>query len=138
MSSKKKRRAKKKKNHDPAYMVRESEIKAHIDRLLKNNPSVQQSMREEARRVNLAEAKKQDIDLLTLILMALRRSEKYGHDRLVRVAHEMADLRDYYEDRYDDCDMFAMRMHLKEETGIDIEKLYEEVNKIEDTCEAEA
>ena len=38
--NRKQRRAKGVKNSDPAFMVRQSDIQSHIDRLLKNDPTV--------------------------------------------------------------------------------------------------
>lgn len=127
--NRKERRARGIKNHDPAVMVKNSEMRSHIHSLLKNDPDVQKAIQEEVRVANLEEAKKQDLDILTLILFTLHRSEKYGRIRLLRYAKTLTVLKDYYEGRYEDCDMFAMRQHLKEETGIDVEHLDEEVEK---------
>ena len=126
--NRKERRANKKKSHDPAYMVRESDMKAHIDRLL-HSDSVQQVIQEEAHRANLAEAKKQDCDILTLILMSLHSREGFGRVRILRFCNTFNELQNYYADFYEDCDMFAMRKHLREEVGIDVERINEEVEK---------
>ena len=130
--NRKQRRAEKKKNHethDPAYMVHRSDMRAHLDRILKNDPVVLKAIEEEAHRVNLAEAKKQDRDILTLILMSLHRRENFGRKRLLRFCHTFNELQKYYSDFYTDLDMFAMRSHLKDEVGIDVEKINEEVAK---------
>lgn len=127
--NRKQRRANKQKSHDPAYMVKQSEMRSHIDRLLQSE-EVQQAIKEEANRVYIKEAKKQDVDIITLILMSLHRSkERMGRIRLLRFCHTFNELQKYYEGRYDDCDMFAMRKHLKEEVGIDVERINEEVEK---------
>lgn len=125
--SKKKR--KNNKPHDPAYMVRESDMRLHIDRLLKNDPLVQQAINEEVKRVSMIEFEEQEIDLWALFLLALRRSEKYGRKRLLRVACTLAELMKGYEEKYEDCDRFAMRLHLRDEVGIDVEHIEEEVEK---------
>lgn len=127
--NRKQRRAEKKKSHDPAFVVKQSDMRSHIDRLLKNDPIVQQALQEEARRVNLEEAKKQDLDIMTLILYSLYRGEGYGKKRLIRVASTMNDLKKYYEGLFEELDMYAMRKHLREEAGVDVEKLDEEIEK---------
>lgn len=126
--NRKERRANKKKSHDPAYMVHESEMKAHIDRLI-HSESVQKAIQEEVNRANLAEIKKQDCDILTLILMSLHKREGFGRVRLLRFCNTFNELQKYYADFYEDCDMFAMRKHLREEVGIDVERINEEVEK---------
>lgn len=131
--NRKQRRAEKKQNHDPAFMVRQSDMRAHIDRLLHNDPIVLKAIQEEAHRINLEEAKKQDCDILTLILMSLHRSkEKMGRKRLLRFCSTFNELQKYYEDLYGDCDLYAMRKHLREEVGIDVERINEEVAKFLD------
>lgn len=129
--NRKERRANKQKSHDPAYMVRESDMKAHIDRLL-HSESVQQAIQEEAHRANLVEAKKQDCDILTLILMSLHSREGFGRVRLLRFCNTFNELQKYYSDFYEDYDMYAMRQILKKETGIDVERINEEVEKFLD------
>ena len=59
--NRKQRRANKVKSHDPAFMVRESDMRSHIDRLLKTDPRVQQALEEEADRVQLLVAQKQTL-----------------------------------------------------------------------------
>ena len=131
--NRKQRRAEKKQSHDPAFMVRQSDMRAHIDRLLHNDPIVLKSIQEEAHRINLEEAKKQDCDILTLILMSLHRSkEKMGRKRLLRFCATFNELQKYYADLYEDCDLYAMRKHLREEVGIDVERINEEVAKFLD------
>ena len=133
--NRKQRRAEKKKPHDPAYMVRNSEMRSHIDKMLKSDPNVRRAIQEEVRLTYLAEAKKQDKDILTLFLMTLYQSEGFGHTRLMRVAKNLSVLQDYYEGKYAEGDMFAMRQHLKERTGIDIDHIEEEVKTIENSNE---
>ena len=132
--NRKQRRAEKKKHetHDPAFMVHRSDMRAHLDRILRNDPVVQQAIQEEAHRVNLEEAKKQDMDILTLILMSLHRREGFGRKRLLRFCHNFNELQKYYSDFFKDLDMFAMRRHLRDEVGIDVEKINEEVAKFLD------
>ena len=128
--NRKQRRAKGVKNSDPAFMVRQSGMQSHIDRLLKNDPTVQQAIQEEAHRVNLLEAKKQAEDIDALILMTLHEIFGFGKTRLLRFAKGLAELQKYYEDRYEDCDLFAMKMHLKDYVGIDVTELQKEVEKL--------
>ena len=129
MSSKKKRR-KNKATHDPAYMIRRSDMRTHIDRLLRHDPVVQESLHEEAKRINRIESQQAGVDILTIILMSLHRSkEKMGRKRLLRFCYNFNDLQKYYEGRYADCDMFAMRKHLKEEVGIDVEHINDEIER---------
>lgn len=127
--NRKQRRANKKKSHDPAYMVRQSDMRDHIDRLLKNDPLVLQAIQEEARRANLAEAKEQEVDVKALFLLVIRRSEGYGRKRLLRIAKTLNELMKDYEECLGDCDRFAMRYQLKEEVGIDVAHLDEEIEK---------
>lgn len=127
--NRKQRRANKKKSRDPAYMVRQSDMRDHIDRLLKNDPIVLQAIQEEARRANLAEAKEQEVDVKALFLLVIRRSEGYGRKRLLRIAKTLNELMKDYEECLGDCDRFAMRYQLKEEVGIDVAHLDEEIEK---------
>lgn len=128
--NRKQRRAKGVKNSDPAFMVRQSDMQSHIDRLLKSDPTVQQAIQEEAHRVNLLEAKKQAEDIDALILMTLHDIFGFGKTRLLRFAKGLAELQKYYEDRYEDCDIFAMKMHLKDYVGIDVTELQKEVERL--------
>lgn len=128
--NRKQRRAKGIKNSDPAFMVRQSDMQSHIDRLLKNDPTVQQAIQEEAHRVELSEAKKQAEDIDALILMTLHDVFGFGKIRLLRFVKGLAELQKYYEDRYEDCDLFAMKTHLKEYIGIDVAELQKEVEEI--------
>ena len=128
--NRKQRRAKGVKNSDPAFMVRQSDMQSHIDRLLKSDPTVQQAIQEEAHRVNLLEAKKQAEDIDALILMTLHDIFGFGKTRLLRFAKGLAELQKYYEDRYEDCDLFAMKMHLKDYVGIDVTELQKEVERL--------
>lgn len=125
--SKKKR--KDKKPHDPAYMVKQSEMRLHIDRLLKSDPLVQQAINEEVKRATMNEMKEQEVDIKALFLLTIRRSENYGRKRLLRVAKTLNELMKGYEEFYEDCDRYAMRVHLRNEVGIDVEHLDEEVEK---------
>ena len=126
--NRKERRAKGIKNSDPTFVVKKSEMRQFFDNAMRNDPLVRQLLQEEAHRINLAEARKQDMDILTLILMSLHRSkEKMGRKRLLRFCYTFNELQKYYSDFYEDCDMFAMRKHLREEVGIDVEKINDEI-----------
>jgi len=105
-------------------------MQSHIDRLLKSDPTVQQAIQEEAHRVNLLEAKKQAEDIDALILMTLHEIFGFGKTRLLRFAKGLAELQKYYEDRYEDCDLFAMKMYLKDNIGIDVSELQKEVERV--------
>lgn len=131
MNRQQRRAEKKAKTHDPAYMVKQSDMRSHFDRVLQSE-EVQSAIREEARRVSREEARQSDCDILTLILMALHRREGYGRTRLLRFCNMFNELQKYYEGFYEDCDMFAMRKHLREEVGIDVERIKEEVEKFLD------
>ena len=128
--NRKQRRAKGVKNSDPAFMVRQSDMRSHIDRLLKNDPIVQKAIQEESHRVNLLEVKKQAEDIDTLILMTLHDIFGFGKTRLLRFAKGLAELQKYYEDRYEDCCIFAMKMYLKDNIGIDVSELQKEVERL--------
>lgn len=125
-----KKKRNKGKNPDPAYMVRQSDIQSHIDRLLKNNPDVHRTIQEEAHRVNLLEAKKQAEDIDALILMTLHEVFGFGKTRLLRFAKGLAELQKYYEDRYEDCDLYAIKVHLRDYVGIDVAELQKEVERL--------
>ena len=122
------RRANKQKNHEPTFTVKQSDMRSHIDRVL-NSVEVQEAIREEARRVSREEAKQSDLDILTLILMSLHRGEKFGRKKLLRFCHYFNELQKYYEGFFEDCDLFAMRYHLKQEVGIDVEHITEEIER---------
>ena len=128
--NRKQRRAKGVKNSDPAFMVRQSDMQSHIDRLLKSDPTVQQAIQEEAHRVNLLEAKKQAEDIDALILMTLHEIFGFGKTRLLRFAKGLAELQKYYEGRYEDCDLFTMKSHLRDYVGIDVAELQKEVERL--------
>ena len=127
--NRKQRRAKGIKKSEPAYMVKQSEISSHIDRFLKSDPNIQKAIQEEVQKNTLAEIKEQEIDIQALFLLAVRRSEKLGKKRLLRVARTLIELMKHYEERYEDCDRYAMRLHLKEEVDIDVEHLEEEIER---------
>ena len=130
MNRKQRRAEKKAKSHNSAHKVNDIDMRSHIDRLLKNDPYVRQVLQEEAHRANLEETRKQNCDILTLILMSLHKSkEKMGRKRLLRFCHTFNELQKYYEDFYEDCDMFAMRKLLKEEVGIDVEHINDEIER---------
>ena len=128
--NRKQRRAKGIKNSDPTLVVKQSEMRSRIDTLLKNDPVVQKAIQEEAHRVNLLEAKKQDEDINALILWTLHSVFGFGKTRLLKFVSGLVELQKYYEDRYEDCDLFAMKQKLKEQCDIDVSKLQEEVERI--------
>lgn len=125
--NRKQRRAKGIKNHDPAFMVKKSDMHSHIDNLLKSDPEVQKAIKEEAHRANLLEAKQQAEDIDTLILMNLHTTFGFGKTRLLRFVEGLAELHKYYNDKYVDDDIYAMKKYLKEKVGIDVSQLQEEV-----------
>lgn len=124
--NRKQRRAKGVKNSDPAFMIKRGEINS----LIKNDPEVQKAIQEEAHRVNLLEAKKQAEDIDALILMTLHKVFGFGKTRLLRFAEGLTELQKYYEDRYEDCDIYAVKKHLKEDVGIDVAELQKEVERL--------
>ena len=126
------RRANKQKNHDPAFVVKKSNFKEYFNNLLYNDPLVKQAILDEARRVSLEEAKRQDVDILTLILMSLHKREGFGRVRLLRFCNTFNELQKYYEENFEECDLFAMRKHLKDVVGIDVERINEEVKRFLD------
>lgn len=128
--NRKQRRAKGVKNSDPVFMVKRSDMQSHIDKLLKNDPDVQKAIQEEAHRVNLLEANKQAEDIDALILMTLHEIFGFGKTRLLRFAKGLAELQKYYEGRYEDCDLFTMKSHLRDYVGIDVAELQKEVERL--------
>ena len=127
--NRKQRRANKSKPHDPVYMVHKSDVLNHVNMALKNDPAVKQLLQEEVQRVSLASFKEQQLDLIALFLLSVRRSEHYGRAKLLRVAKIMLELMKDYEDAYGDCDRYAMRKHLKEEVGIHVENIEKEIEE---------
>lgn len=125
------RRAKGIKNSDPVFTIKKSEMQEHFNKMMKNDPNVRRAIEEEARKANLREYERQAVDIDALILYSLHKSEGYGRIRLLRFAHTLNELRKYYEGLYEDCDMFAMKKHLKEFVGIDVEHLDEEIARYE-------
>lgn len=128
--NRKQRRAKGIKNNDPAVCLKKSETRSYIDGLIHNDPEVQKAILEEAHRVQLLEAKAQAEDIDALILMNLYQVFGFGKTRLMRFVKGLVELQKYYEDRYEDCDMFAMKKHLKDYIGIDVSELQKEVEKL--------
>lgn len=128
--NRKQRRAKGIKNNDPTVCLKKSETRSYIDGLVHNDPEVQKVILEEAHRVQLLEAKAQAEDIDALILMNLYQVFGFGKTRLMRFVKGLVELQKYYEDRYEDCDMFAMKKHLKDYIGIDVSELQKEVEKI--------
>ena len=126
--NRKQRRANKQKNSEPTFTVKQSDLKSHFDRVL-NSAEVQEAIREEARRVSREEAKQSDLDILTLILLSLHRGENFGRKKLLRFCHNFNDLQKYYAGLFEEDDLYAMRLHLKNDVGIDVERINEEVEK---------
>ncbi len=75
---------------------------------------------------NLKEIKKQDADIDTLILFTLHKEFGFGKTRLLRFAKSIVKIHDYYMDRYDDADIFAMQQELLG-LGVDVARLEEYV-----------
>lgn len=113
----------------PKGSVKSSAVRERIDSMLHNDPKVQEAIREEARRANLLEAKRQAEDIDALILISLHRIFGFGKKRLLQFVEGLAELQKYYEDRYEDCDIYAMKVHLREQVGIDVAELQKEVEK---------
>ena len=80
--------------------------------------------------MNLLEAKKQAEDIDAIILMTLYAVFGFGKTRLLRFAKGLAELHKCYEDRYEDCDIFAMKAHLRDYVGIDVTELQKEVERL--------
>lgn len=121
MAQKKKKKSKAVK--DPVYNLKESEIRNHIINLLKYDEPTQRLMREEARRIQNEEAQKQSSDIDTLILATLHQEFGFGKSRLLRFAKSLEVLHKYYEDKYEDCDIVAMKTHLRDRVGLDVDNL---------------
>lgn len=74
------------------------------------------------REETLKEYKKQATDIDTLILFTLHREFGFGKTRLLRFAKSMVRIHDYYMDKFDDADIFAMQQELLA-IGVDVEHL---------------
>ena len=125
--NRKERRAKGIKNSDPTLVLKQSDIKAQVDALIKSDEGVQRVIQEEAHRLNLLEVKKQAEDIDAIILMSLHSVFGLGKTRLLRFVKGLAELQKYYEDMYEDCDIYAMKRYLKDRLGIDVAELRKEV-----------
>lgn len=128
--NRKQRRAKKVKNTEPVYCLKSSDIKGHIDNIIDKDPAVQKAIQEEARRVNLEEARAVAEDTDARILMSLHTVFGFGKTRLLRFYKGLIDLHLFYQGRYEDCDTFAMKQYLKDKVGIDVSELQKEIDKI--------
>ena len=126
--NRKERRAKGIKNSDPTIVLKQSDVGNYLKNLVRQDLSVRKAIQEEAERISTIELNKTETDMDTLILMSLHKLG-FGRTRLLRFAKILMDLREAYKERYEDCDTFAMRKHLLESTGINVEKLREEVEK---------
>lgn len=127
--NRKERRAKGIKNHDPAFVMKQSDMQSHINRLVYTDPIVQKAIKEEAHRLNLLEAKKQAEDIDALILMTLHDVFGFGKKRLMKYVAGLAELQNYYEDRYEEYALGAIRMHLRDHVGIDVTEFHKEVEE---------
>ena len=127
--NRKERRAKGIKNTDPAFVMKRSDMQSHIDRLVHTDPIVQKAIREEAHRLNLLEAKKQAEDIDAIILMTLHDVFGFGKKRLLQYVKGLAELQKYYDDRYEEYALSAIKMHLRDQVGIDVVKLHKEVEQ---------
>lgn len=120
------RRAQSKKKKGPAP-VNKNEARKYINSLIQKDPKVQEAILEEARRINLLEAQKQQEDIDVMILMTLHECFGFGKTRLLRFAKGLVKVHKYYLDRYEDSDIYAMKSYLKDKVGLDVEKLEEEI-----------
>lgn len=127
--NRKQRRAKGVKSHDPAFVIKQSEMSSFIGQMLQTE-EVKKVIKEEAERVNLQEAQKMAEDIDVLILMTLHTEFDFGKVRLERFVKGLAKLKKYYEGRYEDSDIFAMKRYLEERVGVNIADIQKEVDKI--------
>ena len=121
------KKRKEQKPHDPAYMLKQSQVKSHIDMMLKSDPTVQKAIQEEVRRAGLAEAQRQAEDIDAILLMGLHLTYGLGRKRLMRFVKTLADLRKYYGEVYEDCDIDAIKLDLKRYVRIDVAEFEREV-----------
>lgn len=119
-----------KKTKDPAYMVRNSDLKNHIDRVIKSDDGVQRAIQEEVQRLLSLEEDEREVDMRAIFLLTLRRHSNLGRKRLLQYAKTLNEELKKYREKYEECDRYAMRIHLREEVGIDVEHLDEEVKKL--------
>lgn len=114
---------------DPTYMVRNSSLKNHIDQVIKNDSGVQKAIQEEVQRLFSIEENEREVDMRALFLLTLHKNFNFGRKRLLQYAKTLDEMIEKYRERYEECDRFAMRLHLKE-IGIDVEHLDEEVKSL--------
>lgn len=70
---------------------------------------------------------KRAIDIDTLVLFILHDCEGYGEKRLNRFIENWRKVYDYYNNRYDDADLYVMRRELRK-LGVDVEKISRDLN----------
>ena len=116
--------------------VRVYEERQKIMDLLENDPSVQKALLAESRRIRELDEKASELAINTLILSVLHISFGFGRKRLLKFASEFRKVYDEYRKRYsEDVDdiIYAMKLHLERETGINIENLKEEIKAYENS-----
>ena len=116
--------------------VRVCEERQKIMDLLENDPSVQEALLAESRRIRELDEKASELAINTLILSVLHISFGFGRKRLLKFASEFHKVYDEYRERYsEDVDdvIYAMQSHLERETGINIENLKEEIKAYENS-----
>lgn len=116
--------------------VRVYEERQKIMDLLENDPSVQEALLSESRRIRELDEKASEVAINTLILSVLHISFGFGRQRLLKFASEFCKVYDEYRKRYsEDVDdiIYAMQLHLERETGINIENLKEEIKAYENS-----
>lgn len=116
--------------------VRVCEERQKIMDLLENDPSVQEALLAESRRIRELDEKASELAINTLILSVLHISFGFGRKRLLKFASEFYKVYDEYRERYsEDVDdvIYAMQSHLERETGINIENLKEEIKAYENS-----
>ncbi len=111
------------KNNDPAVVVKRSDVNNLV-----NFPDVQKAIQEECHRVEKEEQQKAELDIDTLIIATLHSEFGFGVQRILRFMSGFIALHEYYRDKYEDSDMFALRMHLQKD-GINVEEMIREVEK---------
>lgn len=127
MNREERRKAGVKKNKDPVYLLKQSQVKNQVDNIIKYDAEVQRVLREESRRVHLEEGRKNIVDTDTVILMTLHQIFGFGKKRLMQFAKGLVELHKYYNSRYSEDNIYAMKVYLRDRVGIDVDSLQEEL-----------
>lgn len=93
---------------------------------------VLQRYRDEVHRINAEEAmnvlREKAMDVDTVVLTIMHEKRGYGKKRLQEFIKDWREVYDYYNNRYDDADLYVMRRDLLK-LGIDVEALSRELNE---------